>query len=327
MPAPNAAGPQRRQQTPIGHSWPISSPYAFAAPRGSQFMGHWREACWRRDIAASVTAPSSERVRRESAEQKEKQRAKRGPPNRPGKAYPGFCAVGHHRDVPPLIQPRFWAGIPLLCEPTLSTGPASDPLGSWHALGPPQASCRAPFPCNASAPTHSYHALPLGLWFARWLPPPPPLPPFAVPPPPRGGGDGHLAQKASKIPGAKENFYKAPKLIYTEILWYSFVVQSPPPPVGGDRHDIGGEITRGGGGVFAPAPPRSVALQSSQSRSVTLTLTRSIVLTFPEHRRGGIFATPETVALALALAAWLAHHFPAACTDLLLSTIRQTRWS
>ena len=37
--------------------------------------------------------------------------------------------------------------------------------------------------------------------------------------------------------GAKENFYKAPKapkLIYTVTLWYSFVMQSPPR--GGDRH-------------------------------------------------------------------------------------------
>ena len=46
-------------------------------------------------------------------------------------------------------------------------------------------------------------------------------------------GNGHLAQKAQKIlgtEGAKENFYKAPKLIYSVILWYSFVVQSPPAP-------------------------------------------------------------------------------------------------
>ena len=32
--------------------------------------------------------------------------------------------------------------------------------------------------------------------------------------------------------GAKENFYKAPKLIYTVRVWYSFVVQFPPPPPG-----------------------------------------------------------------------------------------------
>ena len=62
-------------------------------------------------------------------------------------------------------------------------------------------------------------------------------PPFVIPPPPPQGGEGHVAQKAQKIPGAKgakENFYKAPKLIYTVILWYSFVVQSPPPPWGGE---------------------------------------------------------------------------------------------
>ena len=47
---------------------------------------------------------------------------------------------------------------------------------------------------------------------------PPPLPP-CNPPPPHMGGNRHLPQKAWKIPGAKENFYKAPKLIYTVILW------------------------------------------------------------------------------------------------------------
>ena len=49
--------------------------------------------------------------------------------------------------------------------------------------------------------------------------------------------------------GAKEKFYKTPTLIYPVILWYSFVVQPPPHPTpgGGNRHDIGGEITRGGG--------------------------------------------------------------------------------
>ena len=68
----------------------------------------------------------------------------------------------------------------------------------------------------------------------------PPLyspPPFAISPP---GGNSHLAQKAYKIlgaKGAKENFYKvpnAPKLIHTVTPWYSFVVQSPPPPPQGE---------------------------------------------------------------------------------------------
>ena len=38
----------------------------------------------------------------------------------------------------------------------------------------------------------------------------------------------------------KENFYKAPKvpkLIYTVILWYRFVVCAPPPPRG-NRHFV-----------------------------------------------------------------------------------------
>ena len=75
-----------------------------------------------------------------------------------------------------------------------------------------------------------------------------------------------MAQKARKIPGAeraKEKFYKAPKLIYTVILWYSFVVQSPlpqggepslhdcPPPRGGTGLTKGGGLQRGGG--YAPS--------------------------------------------------------------------------
>ena len=63
--------------------------------------------------------------------------------------------------------------------------------------------------------------------------------------------------------GAKENFYKALKLIYTVILWYRFVVRPPPPPRGepsfcdcpppppprgGHRPDKRGEISRGAEG-------------------------------------------------------------------------------
>ena len=61
------------------------------------------------------------------------------------------------------------------------------------------------------------------------------------------GGNRHLAQKAQKILGAKENFYKAPKLVYTVILWYRFVVQSPPLPWGGTDLTKGGRVQRGGG--------------------------------------------------------------------------------
>ena len=45
-----------------------------------------------------------------------------------------------------------------------------------------------------------------------------------------------LAQKAYEIlgaKGAKENFYKTPKPIYTMILWSRFVVH-PRPPQGGE---------------------------------------------------------------------------------------------
>ena len=71
-------------------------------------------------------------------------------------------------------------------------------------------------------------------------------PPLCNLPPPWGGGTVTWPKKHKKILGAKENFYKAPKLIYTVILWFSFVVQPPPPPGGGNRHDVGGEITGGG---------------------------------------------------------------------------------
>ena len=85
-------------------------------------------------------------------------------------------------------------------------------------------------------------------------------PPLQSPP----GGERSLGPKSVEIlgaEGAKDNFCKAakaPKLIYIVILWYSFVVQfsppggnryfvTPPPPSwGGNRHDIGGDITRGG---------------------------------------------------------------------------------
>ena len=81
-----------------------------------------------------------------------------------------------------------------------------------------------------------------------------PPPPFGTPPP--RGGTITLAQKAWKISGsegAKENFYKAPKLIYTVILWYSFVV--PPPPPGGEpARQKGGDFKRGEG-IFLQRQP------------------------------------------------------------------------
>ena len=76
-----------------------------------------------------------------------------------------------------------------------------------------------------------------------------------IPPPPSLRGNRHLAQKAQEIlgaEGARENFYKAlkaPKLIYTVILWYRFVVQSPPPPRGGDRHFMTVPLPLGGTGL------------------------------------------------------------------------------
>ena len=48
----------------------------------------------------------------------------------------------------------------------------------------------------------------------------------------------------------KKIFHKAPKLIYTVILWYRFVVQPPPPPRlgGGGVTPLVGRL-QGGGGV------------------------------------------------------------------------------
>ena len=99
-----------------------------------------------------------------------------------------------------------------------------------------------------------------------------PLYPLVIHPPPRGGG-GHLAQKAWKIlgtAGAKEKFFKAPKLIHTVILWYSFVVQSchfvtPPPVGGGTVTTLGGESTRGGVGLGWDRASHRRALQASAS--------------------------------------------------------------
>ena len=39
-----------------------------------------------------------------------------------------------------------------------------------------------------------------------------------------------------------------PKLIYTVMLWYRIVVQSPPAPQGVNQFDKRGEIADGGGG-------------------------------------------------------------------------------
>ena len=85
-----------------------------------------------------------------------------------------------------------------------------------------------------------------------------PPPPLAMPPPPSGlwGGNRLLAQKVRKIPGAegaKEHFYNVPKLIFTVILWYSFVAQSPRPPRpprGGTGLTKGGRL-QGRGGVMS----------------------------------------------------------------------------
>ena len=87
------------------------------------------------------------------------------------------------------------------------------------------------------------------------------VPPIEIPPPPTGG-TVTLAQKAEEIlgaEGAKENVYKAlkaPKLIYTVILWYRFVVRPPPPPGGGNQHFVTAPHPPGGGDHhFVTAPP------------------------------------------------------------------------
>ena len=65
-------------------------------------------------------------------------------------------------------------------------------------------------------------------------------PPLAIPPPPWGG---------TVTWPKKHRKHQAPELIYTVILRYNFVVQSPPsPPLwGGTVTTLGGGIARGGG--------------------------------------------------------------------------------
>ena len=74
-----------------------------------------------------------------------------------------------------------------------------------------------------------------------FIPPPPPL---------AGGGTITWPKKHRKYWAPKKIFYKAPKapkLIYTVILWYSFVVQSPPPPPkGGNCHFMTVPLPSGG---------------------------------------------------------------------------------
>ena len=73
----------------------------------------------------------------------------------------------------------------------------------------------------------------------RYPPPPCHLPMCRLPPPPLqfhpplGWGTITWPKKQRKYWAPKKIFYKAPKLIYTVILWYSFVVQNWSPPRGG----------------------------------------------------------------------------------------------
>ena len=77
----------------------------------------------------------------------------------------------------------------------------------------------------------------------------PPPPPLQFPTP--WGGMVTWPNKHRKYVAPKKNFYKAPKLIYTVILWYRFVVQCPPPfgggPSLGDEVGGGGRVRRGYG--------------------------------------------------------------------------------
>ena len=73
-----------------------------------------------------------------------------------------------------------------------------------------------------------------------------------LPLPPLRGETVTLAQKAYEIldaKGAKENFDKVPKLIYTVILWCRFVVCPHPPKGGVPARQKGGDFGGGGGGA------------------------------------------------------------------------------
>ena len=99
------------------------------------------------------------------------------------------------------------------------------------------------------------------LWTYLWVPPISPhvrtsgtLYSLQSPPPP-WGENRHLGPKSmenTRRQRHQRKFYrppKAPKLIYTLILWYSFVVQFSPSPRVGNRHIVtpppwGGEPSR-----------------------------------------------------------------------------------
>ena len=72
------------------------------------------------------------------------------------------------------------------------------------------------------------------------------LPPPPLQPPPTGG-EPSLGPKSIATNRRQRKFYEAPKLIYTVILWYIFVVQSAPPPWGGTGLTKGGRLQGGGG--------------------------------------------------------------------------------
>ena len=117
--------------------------------------------------------------------------------------------------LPSGVQPSSSSGCPLLVDTKLFGDPLNSPLSDV-------ACCRSTANVRGAAAGALSHK-----------PQSPDSKTISRPPPPPRGGTVTLAQKAQEILGGKEIFYKAPKLIYTVILWYRFVVRPPTPPKGG----------------------------------------------------------------------------------------------
>ena len=179
-----------------------------------------------------------------------------------------------------------------LTSPHLTSPHLTSPhLTSPHLTSPHLTSLHltpTPAPAPAPAPTSIYTTIPLYPTPPHFTPPHP-TPPHLNPPhptqahltsphitsphltSPQSNPFPHLHQPFPRTPshvsvesgcgsallgakGAKENFYKAPKLIYTVILWHSFVMQYTPSPMEGNRHFM-----------TAPPPPWGVAREHSRN--------------------------------------------------------------
>ena len=135
-------------------------------------------------------------------------------------ACPRTCGVDLQSDCSLLSRP-----LAVFCR--LYRDSLSFSLGQHPRPSPSCVLCHAGHPCTPPHLAPRYAA-------------PPPLPLPAIPPPPWG---------ETVIWPKKHRKYWASKLNHTVILWYSLVVQSPPPrPGGGTVTALVGRLQGGGGG-------------------------------------------------------------------------------